>query len=507
MKKLIAGIQLGLFSLSALAGNQDVTLKGRIQGLEKETTVRISHYTNLVNFKRQEAEATVQPDGSFTLQLPLAEAAMVTLEAGDDMAELFLKPGDKLSLTYTAGQLDETARLKGDGDLENEYLIRLNRDLLNDDDFHYSKRDMYVEEKAYVKMVEEKYQHQRKLFRKYAGNRQISPAFKQWAESELVYNEALQKLQYPAMRAQLTRLEDPYALSARYYDFLKGIDLHNPQALSSLSYVNFLEAYINYRYRTTSTNERQPDYFAGKYRLAKDLLEGDGEEIICGRIMMKAFEDGPVQYSQQMLKEYAATFPRSEYLAGLHAKFEQDRLLARGSQAPDLKLEDIHGNRLSLADLKGQPVYLYFYSTGNGSSLMEQPHARELGKQFQDKDVAMVYVAVDRNEEEWKRVMTRKAWGGYSTIAITDSARLWQAFDLTQLPAAYMLDADGTIYHNDAKRPSSDGLRLQLQHLLTDATATRQRMAVQERQLALNQPAARPAAAKSKPAAARSRKR
>lgn len=39
-----------------------------------------------------------------------------------------------------------------------------------------------------------------------------------------------------------------------------------------------------------------------------------------------------------------------------------------GSQAPDFTLDDCYGNIVSLSDLKGKKVLLYFYTSSGGGN-------------------------------------------------------------------------------------------------------------------------------------------
>ena len=39
-----------------------------------------------------------------------------------------------------------------------------------------------------------------------------------------------------------------------------------------------------------------------------------------------------------------------------------------GSQAPDFTLDDCYGNTVSLSDLKGKKVLLYFYTSSGGGN-------------------------------------------------------------------------------------------------------------------------------------------
>jgi peroxiredoxin Q/BCP len=70
--------------------------------------------------------------------------------------------------------------------------------------------------------------------------------------------------------------------------------------------------------------------------------------------------------------------------------------LKPGDKAPAFKLATDGGGQVSLADLKGQPVVLYFYPKDNTSGCTrEAVDFTRLAKKFQDLGVAVVGVSKD----------------------------------------------------------------------------------------------------------------
>jgi thioredoxin-dependent peroxiredoxin len=67
-----------------------------------------------------------------------------------------------------------------------------------------------------------------------------------------------------------------------------------------------------------------------------------------------------------------------------------------GDPAPDFSLPDAQGNLISLADLKGQYVVLYFYPRDNTPGCTKEACAfRDSYAAFQDKDVVVLGVSTD----------------------------------------------------------------------------------------------------------------
>lgn len=67
-----------------------------------------------------------------------------------------------------------------------------------------------------------------------------------------------------------------------------------------------------------------------------------------------------------------------------------------GDPAPDFSLPDTNGNLLSLADLRGQRVVLYFYPRDNTPGCTKEACAfRDAYAQFQAQNVVVVGVSMD----------------------------------------------------------------------------------------------------------------
>ena len=71
-------------------------------------------------------------------------------------------------------------------------------------------------------------------------------------------------------------------------------------------------------------------------------------------------------------------------------------LLAVGAKAPDFTTIDQHGNKMSLSDLKGKKVILYFYPKDNTSGCTKEACAfRDHFAQFRALNVEILGVSID----------------------------------------------------------------------------------------------------------------
>jgi thiol-disulfide isomerase/thioredoxin len=91
------------------------------------------------------------------------------------------------------------------------------------------------------------------------------------------------------------------------------------------------------------------------------------------------------QYRKQAAERAAAAAAKAELANGqtAEAMFTSSPLL--GKQAPDFKLENLQGKKVTLADYKGKPLLINFWATWCGPCKLETPWLVELAKDYEPK--------------------------------------------------------------------------------------------------------------------------
>ena len=106
--------QTALAATSA-SGHPIIALQGRVLHPHGRELVLIDNYGNEI--LRTQTEA----DGRFQVRARWGAAQPATLQLGNEIARLWLAPGDNLTLTLDARQFDETLRFTGRGSRVNNY--------------------------------------------------------------------------------------------------------------------------------------------------------------------------------------------------------------------------------------------------------------------------------------------------------------------------------------------------------------------------------------------------
>ncbi|MBC6432540.1 peroxiredoxin [Nostoc sp. HG1] len=126
--------------------------------------------------------------------------------------------------------------------------------------------------------------------------------------------------------------------------------------------------------------------------------------------------------------------------------------LAVGTDAPAFTAKDTKGNTVSLSDLRGKTVVLYFYPKDDTPGCTKQACSfRDAQAQYQGKDIVILGVSAD--DEVSHQAFTQKYDLNFPLLADTDKS-LITAFDVDgggyAKRVTYVIDPNGKITHVDS---------------------------------------------------------
>ncbi len=116
---------------------------------------------------------------------------------------------------------------------------------------------------------------------------------------------------------------------------------------------------------------------------------------------------------------------------------------------------------------EGKVVYLDFWASWCRPCKNEMPHSAKLKEQLKGKDVVFVYISSDKNETAWRNGIeelnitgdnyrsSRKVWEDYNSI-----------LNVRYIPRYVLIDKEGNIVDQNAKRPSNPEVINDIEKLL-----------------------------------------
>lgn len=112
-----------------------------------------------------------------------------------------------------------------------------------------------------------------------------------------------------------------------------------------------------------------------------------------------------------------------------------------GTQAPNIQLETLQGESMTLESLKGKVVLLNFWETKNVASTIEVPSLERIFNDLSDEGIAVIGISPEPKQTLESFLRSKNV-----TYTIVSGSKLQPPFDrLTTKPITYVIDRDGII--------------------------------------------------------------
>jgi thiol-disulfide isomerase/thioredoxin len=433
-----------------------VVLTGKVSG-HKTDTIAVSFREHPFDPKEHITYARLNDKGEFRLAVNVPGPTRADLVYGNDVADLFLEPGNTMEVRFKSNDLASSIKFKGPGSAASSYLVELDEQFIENDGFQVLPDNIMLYEPGFLSFLDYRRKAEQKFLNAYAESNPISAAFRAYAQAEIDYSYANDRLTFQDLREQVVATEGRLKMSPEYYSFLNDAKLiNNPSAVQSEQHQEFLLNYIHHTAIAANHQRNDPDFYWVCYDLAKKQLSGPVKPLIMGRILQESFRFGHVKQSAAMLADYRSVDPKNEYYPLLQRDFETHKAFAIGAPAPDFKLVTAKGDTVSLRDFAGKLVYLNFWRTTSGLSLRDLPYAQELARKFEGKNIVFLNIALDENDPAWKQlVVSKKLPGVHVRAAGGLRSALARAYALQEVPTYFLLAEDGSFLNTKPKRLSS----------------------------------------------------
>jgi thiol-disulfide isomerase/thioredoxin len=118
-----------------------------------------------------------------------------------------------------------------------------------------------------------------------------------------------------------------------------------------------------------------------------------------------------------------------------------------GETAPEIKGDDLDGQKLKLSDYRGKVVFLSFWGSWCEPCMAAIPHERKLAESMAGKPFALVGVNSDGNRLNAKRAVEKEkvTWRSFWSGTNGWDGPIPTAWNVKAWPTVYVLDSKGTI--------------------------------------------------------------
>jgi len=118
--------------------------------------------------------------------------------------------------------------------------------------------------------------------------------------------------------------------------------------------------------------------------------------------------------------------------------------LTNGDLAAACSVPVVDGSRtVSLAEYRGQVVYLDFWASWCGPCRESFPFMNELQRDLAGRGLQILAISVDKTAEDARRFLAR--YPAQFTVALDTGAACPAAFQLQGMPSSYIIDKSGAV--------------------------------------------------------------
>lgn len=152
------------------------------------------------------------------------------------------------------------------------------------------------------------------------------------------------------------------------------------------------------------------------------------------------------------VRTFASAHPDWEISQRMLARLERFEATALGAVAPELAGPTPDGGTLALSSLRGRYVLVDFWASWCPPCRIENRHYVDLYRQYRDRGFEIFAVSVDQHGAAWRGGIAddRATWLHISDLAGWRSP-LAARYNVSALPASFLLDPEGRIVAKDAR--------------------------------------------------------
>jgi peroxiredoxin len=115
-----------------------------------------------------------------------------------------------------------------------------------------------------------------------------------------------------------------------------------------------------------------------------------------------------------------------------------------GETAPDFTLNNMHGDEVSLSDLRGKVVLVNFWATWCPPCRQEMPSMEELYQHFSGQDFEMLAINVEANGPEAVTTFLENKSHSFP-ILFDPQAEAQRLYNVSKYPETFVVDRNGNV--------------------------------------------------------------
>lgn len=427
---------LPLLLVIGCSGAEDIVLDVKVDSPVAKEVVTVCH-NNIEVFPLDE-------NGAASVVLDGLDAAYLKLFHGNESVLLYVEKGDRMSLSFTGGDMADSHVIEGDKKAAAAYLNTVSLIPLPDEDYALPFDE-------YVRKLNGKEEDAVALLK--ANALEDEGDFVRMEEGRIRYSYGAALLMYP-IGHMLMSGDMAYRPDQAYMDHIRSYVVEDGALAGLDEYRAFIaEAMHVLDPDGRDLTEIYPKTTAQMKYAAKTISDPEVRQVVMHHIAAAYVDNFGVKDIDELENLYHTYVKDASLAAQYEQKKERWDLSAPGKRSPDFKAVDIEGKEYHVADFRGRYVYIDMWATWCGPCKREMPYLKELEEKFADAQIVFLGLSVDKDKSAWEKMVSEGGMTGVQLYLGTGSS-FQEAYRIESIPRFILLDKDGMIVSNDMSRPS-----------------------------------------------------
>lgn len=399
MKKYLL---LLLFSMFVVSCSKEVVIYGKVNNASPLSRVEIIDISSVATLPI--ANFGFDEKGNFSDTITIEKSGIYALVYNGRANSVYLKKGQNIQITGNASNFPEDLKISGEGQANNEFLIESQRFVdkylskLNVDILKKNEADFIKEMEKYTKDINKKVDE-------IAKTRKADKEVLSWKKDELLVTLLMISTQYELMHGQLTgkmnfKVSDKFKQKQKTLEknfFIKRYPTYRQYHLAKLQHDLriFAKPYIE------NTKITQTEIFLKFLDTRKELNQETKDYLASfAATQFDLYPQNPK--AEQAYKAVTERVKSSVIKKELEKVFVTISGIKVGTQAPEGSLIRGDGKTVKVADFRGKPTLLVFYSSfATGMSEHIVPTLKELSDFYKSK-MNFAYINFDDDQKQFQ---------------------------------------------------------------------------------------------------------
>lgn len=459
-----------LVFVGTLAFASETTIKGKVKSFNgKEITVYM--YTDYITQNQKKIGFTdISGDGSFQFKFNTQTTEKIIIKIEDKTTWFFVEPGKVYNIGLSYDEAYNKGRI-----YDKQLSLRFNFPAPNELNQQIQKFNQ-----QYDKFIEEN----KSLFEQ--RNRKIEPKIEDFKVQSLQQfedqsNGFIQNYITYSIVSMLNSLDVSYNV------YTTGKNSEDTKANLYLAYLNNKKIlYNNPEYMLFFT-----DFITGDFKkltlekaISIDISNAINDDASFSKLsaaLSKSFlkdkefrelfllnglkEVYPGKYfnKENIIKilndiQSNSNFPEHKIIAENIIKRLTIKPLSEGQKSPDFELNNNNGELVSLADFKGNNVYLSFFTTWSIPAQREMKIMQTLQKKYKGK-ITFISICADNDQQKMAQFLKDNPTYKWTFLHIGNDKHLIEKYKVRTFPTYFLINKEGKLVRAPAGRPGGTAER------------------------------------------------